>query len=630
MIKLITILVVLGCALHRADPHIVFDQVGSYAGAVSFVHTAINLDFSSIQVAVAKTELAISNYDKEVARFMKPKLGLTGNPIYHHYLKQNQTYSRLARNRDIRLHLFKTKLENTIKELPETLERQKRDLSAANIITAAAKPAISQAAKFLVGTAHTNALGITTSIATMLAKGAIGSFDSWFTADQITNIKTRLNTLTSVFTSHDQQLKETVDLANDLPKRAVDDDLFQALQAYSDFDTAMDLLDQSLERVLNAFRELQDQHLSIDLLSADQLSDLFNRLKDIAIQKGTELLIAKPSDLFQLQTSYLYDGYNVVVLLHVPMIPHNSLLRLMKIRPFPIPVTNDHSLMPTESSDLLALSNSNPPQWTIVSQYSLIDCHKVNSIYVCPGNGILHHHMKKHCLGALYMEDITLAKQICDLDVIPEQEQVLQLEDDRFLIYSTKPQDITLFCPNIPNEIKRLKEGISTEIVPFGCTLGLANTTIYSQFELRLKAQLKHYAWDRATIEEFHITEADIEETKKNLPESRKDRIHISEIIERKKRFLGSMPLSAIAISALAGALSFGVASCLLGIIIFIRNKRHNNDHHNKNAALEERLDRLKAFAEDRLQRLQGNLSVRLPTPPMDIPAALDALRQHV
>ena len=128
--------------------------------------------------------------------------------------------------------------------------------------------------------------------------------------------------------------------------------------------------------------------------------------------------------------AYIFYGNDIVILLHVPVVPPNTLLRLLKIRPFP---TSKHSLMPSENPEFLTLSNSKPPQWTIISQYSLIDCHKLNSIYVCPGNSVLRNNVKNNCLGALYMEYIESAKDLCDLEVIAEREQVLPLNDNNFL-----------------------------------------------------------------------------------------------------------------------------------------------------------------------------------------------------
>ena len=83
----------------------------------------------------------------------------------------------------------------------------------------------------------------------------------------------------------------------------------------------MDAMEISLDKVVNCLRELQDRHLLVNLLTADQLGDLVLRLRDIAQQKNAQLLISKPTDLFQLQASYIFDGNDIVVLLHVPMIP---------------------------------------------------------------------------------------------------------------------------------------------------------------------------------------------------------------------------------------------------------------------------------------------------------------------
>ena len=100
---------------------------------------------------------------------------------------------------------------------------------------------------------------------------------------------------------------------------------------------------------------------------------------------------------------------NNVILLHVPMIPPNTLLQLLKMRSFSIPITDHHYLMPAKTPELLDILSTELPQWTISSQYSLINCHKVNSIYVCPENRVLGHNLKSHCVGALYMEDNKVA-----------------------------------------------------------------------------------------------------------------------------------------------------------------------------------------------------------------------------
>ena len=604
------------------DLNIVFDQVGSYAGAVSFTHVAINADFSSIQVARSQARLALQNYDITLFRQMDNKLSDLQTPLRHHYIKQNQTYHRLSENRLKRLGQFEERLDNALRVLPDL--RSRRDLSAADTVTAVVKPLLKQAARYALDSSHTNALGISTTMANLVSKGALVSFNSVFSPEQLFNIKQRISAMTSAFTSHDRRLKDVAVISQDLSTAAAYDNDLETIEAQSDFETLMDAMENSLDKVVNCLRELQDRHLSVDLLTADQLGDLFLRLQNIAQQKNAQLLISKPTDLFQLQASYIFDGNDIVVLLHVPMIPPNTLLRLLKLRPFPIPVTSEHSLMPNETPELLALSNSEPPQWNIVSQYSLIDCHKVNSIYVCPGNSVLRNNVKTHCLGALYMEDIQGAKALCDLDIIPEREQVLQLNDNNFLIYSTRDQDVSMSCPNIPNEIRKLHEGISVYKIPNTCALKLENTTVYSAFTLRLESQLKHYIWKDTSVQEFDIDEEDIEETKKNLPKSRHNRIHISEVVEHKRRWYSMKPFIQIATSAISTAVSVGVMAILTGILLFVKSRRNKDHCDTETKSLSERLDRLRTFAEEKLAMPPATekINMRIPSPPTHNPSA--------
>ena len=95
------------------------DQVGSYAGAVSFTHVAINADFSSIQVARSQARLALQNYDLTLFRQMDNKLRDLQTPLRHYYIKQNQTYHRLTENRLKRLDQFDDHLDNALRVLPE-------------------------------------------------------------------------------------------------------------------------------------------------------------------------------------------------------------------------------------------------------------------------------------------------------------------------------------------------------------------------------------------------------------------------------------------------------------------------------------------------------------------------------
>ena len=96
--------------------------------------------------------------------------------------------------------------------------------------------------------------------------------------------------------------------------------------------------------------------------------------------------------------------------------------------------------------------------------------------------------MEDITISALNMKDIKTAKVWCDLDIIPEREHALQLNDNNFLIYSTNDEDVSLNCNSIPNEIKKLHKEISEYKVPTKGALNLENTTISSTFTLQLES----------------------------------------------------------------------------------------------------------------------------------------------
>ena len=51
--------------------HIVFDEVGAIAGAVSYTHVAINVDFTSILTACNHVRTALQDYHDRIAIYLK-------------------------------------------------------------------------------------------------------------------------------------------------------------------------------------------------------------------------------------------------------------------------------------------------------------------------------------------------------------------------------------------------------------------------------------------------------------------------------------------------------------------------------------------------------------------------------
>ncbi len=148
------------------------------------------------------------------------------------------------------------------------------------------------------------------------------------------------------------------------------------------------LCDQ-LRRVTHAIQSAVHQRFAVDYLNPVEMSELFKKLEEWANEAGCELLIQFHSDLFQIETSLLYDGQDGHLLIHVPMTPKNSLLRLFRLHPFPLPMFDTHHLLPDVKDDVLAISSTDTRFNVQLSSTNLLSCHRVNQIFMCDSFGVM-------------------------------------------------------------------------------------------------------------------------------------------------------------------------------------------------------------------------------------------------
>jgi hypothetical protein len=110
-----------------------------------------------------------------------------------------------------------------------------------------------------------------------------------------------------------------------------------------------DQLHLQYQQIIRAVQAAHQRRLSVDLLNATSLQDLFHVAQLKAQINKCQLLLSHPSDLFQIEASYFYNGQDILLLLHIPMAPADSILRLFQLHPFPLPFTKTHFLLPKPS-----------------------------------------------------------------------------------------------------------------------------------------------------------------------------------------------------------------------------------------------------------------------------------------
>jgi hypothetical protein len=255
-------------------------------------------------------------------------------------------------------------------------------------------------------------------------------------------------------------------------------------------------LSGQLDRAFNILQSLQLRRLSMEFLEAHQVARLFHRLQDQSSSAGYRLLLQHHSDIFQLETSYFFDGSDIHLLVHVPMIPDDSLLRLFRLHSFPLQLSEKHVMIPKVDQDVLAISSGFDRMSTQLSYVDLLGCHKVNQVYLCEQQGVLRNDLNSTCLGALYNQDFTAASQLCPLTVHDSGEMVQQLLNNWYLAYSPNPQMAPVTCHNRSQSEIRLQTGITKFHLAPGCRSQLKQHVLISDLTLRSEAEILHYEWN--------------------------------------------------------------------------------------------------------------------------------------
>jgi len=86
------------------------------------------------------------------------------------------------------------------------------------------------------------------------------------------------------------------------------------------------LIEQQVAKVIKAIQQLHSHRLSIDLLSHTEMTRIHQAIVKFASNHNIHPLTHGTADYFQLETSYVRDGFDVTAILHVPCAGGNELL----------------------------------------------------------------------------------------------------------------------------------------------------------------------------------------------------------------------------------------------------------------------------------------------------------------
>jgi hypothetical protein len=289
----------------------------------------------------------------------------------------------------------------------------------------------------------------------------------------------------------------------------------------------------ALDIATHFIQQLQSRRLSIDFLPRDQLENVFNKIRKITDSSNYRLIPEQISDLFQLETSFFTEDSTVTAVLHVPIAPKDSILRLFRFRPFPLPLNSDVTVMPKVESDVLAISHGD--RFSMELKYSdLMDCHNVNKVYLCEKHGILSKNLQKSCLGSLWNQNFNSAHKLCQMQLQPYQEVVIQLADNWYLMWIAQAFTIPIKCHNGSESDLHLRSGINKIHLDASCKATLDDHVIFADADHHLDGAIKHFEWHWDTATQNYFQSESIRTSITNIIDDGHSKFLLADVLQDK------------------------------------------------------------------------------------------------
>ena len=319
-------------------------------------------------------------------------------------------------------------------------------------------------------------------------------------------VKTNTNNINRLFTLTETQaekINEIISSVSEIQMDLHDQSIFEPSVFLAKLSKTTAEIRHFIHKATHAIQQAQHRRLAIDYLNAPELSKLFFDLRDKADKYDCELVVNSPSDLFQLEVTYFFDGAVLTLLLHTPMTPKNAILRLFRLHPFPLPFFGETFIIPNVKNDLLAISNTDHRYSIQLSSSDLVSCLRVNHIYLCERNGVLAKSYTDTCLGSLYSQQYEEARKLCSFIIQPSQEFFYQLQQNWFLAYFPEKQVLPLSCRNGTKSEMHFKASVTKFHLSPGCTLESSRYRLVSDLSLSIPADYIHLDMDWDPVQFF-------------------------------------------------------------------------------------------------------------------------------
>jgi hypothetical protein len=572
--------------------HVVFEEFGTMAGSVSYMHVTLHINLSHVDNLINEykrtTGLIQDTLGEQYHVAMSRASNHTKDLIYRHHLIATQVieiHNQAADDAGNEIKHLRGVLppESTQFHPGRMVYRENRSVKDQVVSKAAGQilevlkkrgmnipvdllkitKGVSKATKIFRGISPL-------SMGFSIAKGIFGTFMGLYNVFQMEKLRRDLNgviqqqnKVIEVLEDHQIRLDFLHSELDQLKLMVKTFESYKLPSLQSQLSRSLNIIKTEVKQAVHAVQQAHHHRLAIDYFDAETLQDIYDTIAEQAKAARYRLLTRFPSDLFQLEVSYMFDNKDVVLFLHVPLVPEDSLLTLYRLKPFPIPFSETRALLPRPSTALLALANKIPRAITHIDHSDLVDCHQVNQIYLCERHGVLLNQIKSSCLGALFEQDIPAAQQICDLELVPYAESVLQLKNNWFLVYSPTMFTAYMKCLNETTDAKAVQVGVQQFYVDPSCQLELKNHSLTSELSMKLDVEVTYFPWKFADLKAFSVTEEDITAALEGRTTSGERNLFLADVMQH-KHFSSKIPPWQLVTSGLI------ITAILVGMVLLV------------------------------------------------------------
>ncbi len=267
-----------------------------------------------------------------------------------------------------------------------------------------------------------------------------------------------------------------------------------------------------------AIQQAQNHRLSTTLIDASTLKQLFQEVQQRSVREYATLMINNPSDLFQLDCSYIHNkDKSISLIVHVPMARKNQIFNLHQHIPIPLSQSFATNLTITPKLDSNYIAIGPEFQYRIMSNSDLATCKKMGEYFFCNGRDVVQTDLENTCLGALFKRDINNVLSKCEFELGEPKEKVYTVGRNDYIITTLEPFEANKICYDKPHTTISI-DRLTRIKIEEGCELRLKNNVIQPDLNIMEESSItfKNINWNLELLFPGHKMET-LHETLTNL-----------------------------------------------------------------------------------------------------------------